>query len=155
VSASDMERLDVRKCDTLPQMLPQVDVLSIHAPLVPSTRHIIAGREIALMKRSAILINTSRGGLVDEVALAAALNEGKIAGAGVDVFEVEPPPRDNPLFTARNIVLTPHISGGTDSAFVALAVGSATAVLDVLSGKKPRYLINPEVLGRTRAKLPA
>lgn len=154
VSAQDMKAAGVEKADTLAEMLSQIDVLSIHAPLVPSTKHIIGANELDLMKKSAILVNTSRGGLVDEQALADALENGVIAGAGIDVFEIEPPMPDNPMFTARNIVLTPHCAGGSASAYVNAATESAQGILDVFCGRKPRYIINSKVLGSTRITLP-
>lgn len=92
------------------------DVISIHCPLTPDTHHLVNAKRLALMKSSAILVNTSRGPVIDEPALVEALNAGRIAGAGLDVLEVEPPAADNPLFTADNCVITPHIAWGTRSA---------------------------------------
>jgi glycerate dehydrogenase len=92
------------------------DVVSLHCPLTPQTRNLISGERLALMKSSAFLLNTSRGPLVDEAALAAALNSGRLAGAGLDVLAVEPPPADNPLLAAQNCVITPHNAWGTRAA---------------------------------------
>jgi glycerate dehydrogenase len=89
------------------------DVISLHCPLKPETRGLVNAERLGLMKRSAFLINTSRGAVVDEDALAAALNEGRIAGAGVDVLSAEPPAGDNPLLTASNCYITPHIAWAT------------------------------------------
>ena len=92
------------------------DVISLHCPLTPETENLVDAERLKLMKESAILINTSRGPLVDNQALADALNAGQIAGAGLDVVSVEPPPPDNPLFTAKNCFVTPHIAWATRSA---------------------------------------
>jgi len=92
------------------------DVVSLHCPLTPETRGLVSGARISLMKRSAFLINTSRGPLVDEQALADALNRGALAGAGLDVLSVEPPAADNPLLTARNCYITPHYAWATTAA---------------------------------------
>jgi len=88
----------------------KADVISLHCPLTELTKHLVNERRLALMKPDSILINTSRGPLVDNEALAAALNSYQIGGAGLDVLDVEPPPADNPLITAKNCIITPHIS---------------------------------------------
>ena len=92
------------------------DVLSLHCPLTAQTRNLVNAERLRLMKPTAILLNTSRGALVDEAALAAALNAGRLAGAGLDVLSVEPPAADNPLLSARNCVITPHNAWGTRAA---------------------------------------
>ncbi|MBA3479636.1 MAG: hydroxyacid dehydrogenase [Lautropia sp.] len=97
----------------LEQVLAAADVLSLHVPLTPQTRNLIDARRIAAMKPQAVLINTSRGGIVDEAALAAALRAGSLGGAAVDVFEQEPLPKDSPVVDAPNLLLTPHIAGLT------------------------------------------
>lgn len=97
-------------------LLTEADVISLHCPLTPETEGLINTESIAYMKREAILINTSRGGLVVERDLAAALNEGRIAGAGLDVLSSEPPQADNPLLSAKNCVITPHIAWATKEA---------------------------------------
>jgi len=108
---------------TLPELLATSDVVSLHLPLTPQTRHLIGAAELASMKRSAILINTARGGLVDEAALAAALRDGTIAGAGFDVLSQEPPRPDNPLLYLNlpNFVLTPHVAWASGGAMQTLA----------------------------------
>ena len=95
------------------EVLRAADVVSLHVPLLPNTRHLIGAAELALMKPSAILINTCRGPVVDEVALHAALSGGTIAAAGLDVFDQEPPAADNPLFGLDNVILTAHMAGPT------------------------------------------
>lgn len=100
----------------LDELFRRSDVVSLHCPLTEQTRHLVNAARLALMKPTAFLLNTGRGPLVDEVALANALNAGRIAGAGLDVLPVEPPPPDNPLLQARNCVITPHIAWATEAA---------------------------------------
>ena len=94
---------------TLEEVLAESDYVSLHCPLMPATRHIINKERLALMKPTAFIINTARGPLIDEAALIEALQEGRIAGAGLDVQEVEPPSEDNPLYYMDNVILTPHM----------------------------------------------
>jgi phosphoglycerate dehydrogenase-like enzyme len=101
---------------TFEEVLREADVLSLHAPLTAQTRHMIGSPQLAQMKRGAYLVNVSRGGLVDEEALVAALRSGHLAGAALDVFEAEPVPAGNPLIHLDNVVLTPHIAAGTRDA---------------------------------------
>lgn len=123
--------------------LAAADAISLHLPLGPATRHLIDARRLALMKPRAILINTARGGLIDEAALAAALNDGRIGGAGIDVFEDEPPRPDNPLLAARNILLSPHNAGVTDESMVRMATEAASNLVDILSGRlDPGVIVN-------------
>jgi glycerate dehydrogenase len=108
-----LERVQAVDLETL---FRRSDVLSLHCPLTPETRQLINADRLAWMKPTALLVNTSRGGLVDERALAAALDAGRIAGAGLDVLSVEPPPADHPLLAAKNCWITPHIAWATRSA---------------------------------------
>ena len=101
---------------SLDDVFAQSDVLSFHCPLTPQTKHIANAVRLAMMKPTAFIINTSRGPLIDEQALAAALNAGRLAGAGLDVLSVEPPPPDNPLLTARNCHITPHFAWASTAA---------------------------------------
>jgi phosphoglycerate dehydrogenase-like enzyme len=100
------------------QLLGEADVVTLHIPLTPQTRHLIGAGELARMKRGSYLVNTARGGLVDEAALVRALHDGALAGAALDVFETEPLPAGHPLMGFSNVVLTPHISAGTRDALV-------------------------------------
>jgi phosphoglycerate dehydrogenase-like enzyme len=103
----------------LDEVLATADIVTLRLPLTPATRHLIDRHRLALMKPGAVLINTARGPIVDESALVEALHSGHLGGAGLDVFETEPPPAVSPLMAMRNVVLTPHISAGTRDAFEA------------------------------------
>ena len=118
------------------------DVVSLHCPLTPQTQQLVDQRRLALMKTSAFLINTSRGPLVDEQALAAALGSGGIAGAGLDVLSVEPPPPDNPLLRAKNCFVTPHIAWATRAARERLLRTVVENVRAFLGGR-PQNVVNP------------
>lgn len=111
------------------------DVISLHCPLTPETKELVNAQRLELMKPTAFLLNTSRGPLIDEAALAEALNRGRIAGAGLDVLSIEPPPKTNPLFTARNCFITPHISWATKAARGRLLDTAVKNVKAFLSGK--------------------
>lgn len=117
------------------------DVISLHCPLNPETRHMINARRLSWMKPTAFLLNTSRGPLIDEAALAEALNAGLIAGAGLDVLSVEPPPASNPLFQAKNCFITPHIAWATHAARSRL-MSTAVANLDAFLKGKPQNVVN-------------
>ena len=108
--ADTVARLGYRLVE-LDELLRRADFVSLHAPLTAETRHLIDARRLALMKPGAILVNTARGGLVDEAALVRALEEKRIGGAALDVFEVEPLPPDSPLRRLDQVVLTPHVAG--------------------------------------------
>jgi len=128
------------------EVLREADFVSLHVPLTPETHHMIGAGEMAAMKETAILINTSRGPVVDEEALYEALRDGAIAGAGLDVFEVEPINPGSPLLDLDNIVLTPHLASGSVETRTKMAVTAATNLVSVLQGKEPPNLVNPEVL---------
>ncbi len=121
------------------EMAGRVDFLSIHCPLIPETRHIVNTDLLEAMKPDAYLINASRGPTVDETALIDALREKKIAGAGLDVFDQEPPSQDNPLFALDNVVLTPHVAGFTEEGKRRMAVTAAEEILRVFNGQAPKY----------------
>lgn len=131
----------IELCD-LDELLVQSDYVTIHAALTEETRHIIGSRELSLMKSSAFLINTSRGGLIDEPALVDALKRSDIAGAGLDVFDPEPPAATNPLFELPNVVLTPHMAGWSDEAVYREQKEAVEEIRLVLEGKEPRYPVN-------------
>ena len=133
----------------LETVLRQADFVSIHAPLTPLTHHLIGAEELSLLKPEAFLVNTSRGGLVDEVALAEALTERRIAGAALDVFEQEPLQPDSSLRELGNVILTPHVAGTTQEALERMSERAAENILRVFDGLKPYAVFNPEVLETT------
>lgn len=120
---------------TIDEVFQNSDVISLHCPLTDATKHLVGERTLALMKPTAFLINTGRGPLVDEAALAQALNAGRIAGAGLDVLSVEPPKADNPLLGARNLLITPHIGWASREARVRLIETTAANLRAFLDGK--------------------
>lgn len=126
------------------ELLRTSDIVSLHVPLTPSTRHMIGSRELGLMKKTAYLINTCRGPVVDEPALYEALSNGTIAGAGLDVFDQEPPPADNPLFGLDNVILTPHFAGPTWDNQYGRFRNAFDNVQRVARGEKPLWVI-PEL----------
>lgn len=131
----------IEKATSLEHLLKECDVISLHCPLTESTKHIINATTLAMMKPSAILINTGRGPLVDEIALAAALNSGALRGAGVDVLSCEPPSIDNPLLYARNCYTTPHIGWATTEARQRLMDIAVANVANFLNGT-PTNVVN-------------
>jgi D-3-phosphoglycerate dehydrogenase / 2-oxoglutarate reductase len=140
---------------SLDELLPCLDFLTLHTPLLPETRHLIGERALRLMKPGSYLINVSRGPVVDEAALIRALASGHLAGAGLDVFDPEPPTRDNPLLHMDNVVLTPHIASNTDKGNWRMSQGAVDQVLQVLMGECPTCLIDPACWpGRVRAAYP-
>lgn len=132
---------DVTFVDTLDELMSTCDVVSLHVPQTPETTGLIDERRIALMKPEAVLINCARGPVVDSAALAAALNEGRIAGAGIDVFETEPPiATDHVLLNAKNVVATPHVAFASNEAMVKRAAIVADNVRGYLTGE-PKNLV--------------
>ncbi|MCU0702929.1 MAG: phosphoglycerate dehydrogenase [Fimbriiglobus sp.] len=130
-------------------MLPKVDFLTVHVPMTGETKGLIGAAELAKMKRTARVLNVSRGGIYDEQALAEALKAGVIAGAGIDVFTTEPPPQDNPLLHAPNIVLTPHLGASTFEAQENVAVEAAELLADFLLRGIVANAVNMAALDRT------
>jgi D-3-phosphoglycerate dehydrogenase len=145
-----VEDRGAEKVDDLEALLAASDAVSLHLPLTAETRHIIGRKELRLMKPTAVLVNAARGPLIDERALAEALREGRIGGAALDVFEVEPPAPTNPILTAPNVVLSPHTAGNTVDAARALATAAADIVIAVFADERPAGLLNPEVWGARR-----
>lgn len=133
---------------TLPELLAQSDYVSIHTPLSEATRGLIGAGELALMKPSAYLVLTSRGGVLDEAALADALREKRIAGAGIDVWEYEPPATEHPLLRLDNVIGSMHMAWYSEASDVARRRGHAESVADFLDGVLPRSVVNPTVLER-------
>jgi D-3-phosphoglycerate dehydrogenase / 2-oxoglutarate reductase len=136
----------VELCSTLDQVFRQADFVSIHVPYMEQTHHLVDTRLLRLMKPDSCLINTSRGAIVDEKALIEVLENASIAGAGLDVFEDEPPSPDNPLFKFDNVVSTPHSSALSRECELKIAMTAAQAVVDYAEGKQPMYVYNKKQL---------
>jgi phosphoglycerate dehydrogenase-like enzyme len=126
------------------------DFVSVSCPLTPETHHLVNAERLALMKPTAFLINTARGPIVDQVALTRVLQEGGIAGAGLDVQEQEPPDADDPLLKLDNVILAPHALCWTDQCFAGIGASAVRSVLDVAEGHVPRGLVNHPVLSHAR-----
>jgi D-3-phosphoglycerate dehydrogenase len=125
------------RVSSLDGLLPRADVVTVHTPLTPETKHLIGRHELALMKETAVLVNVSRGEIVDEEALYDALKSNRIFGAGLDVFKKEPPTTDNPLVGLSNIVVTPHAAGGTRETQEQSSLVTAQQLVHVLGGGQP------------------
>jgi D-3-phosphoglycerate dehydrogenase len=126
--------------------LPQADIVCIHCPKNPETVGLFNATRLALMKKGSFIVNTARGGIIDEPALYQALTSGHLAGAGLDVFEQEPTPPDNPLLALDSVISSPHMAGVTVEAIAAMAVATSRNILSVLDGAPIREnTINPEV----------
>jgi glyoxylate reductase len=141
----EMEKLGAKKVD-LDTLLKESDFVSIHVPLMKETQHLINEQKLKLMKKTAYLINNSRGPVVDEKALCRALKEEWIAGAGLDVFEQEPIPKDSPLVRLDNVVVAPHISSASLETRAKMAEMVAENLIAFFEGKKPPNLVNPDVM---------
>jgi D-3-phosphoglycerate dehydrogenase len=141
----DIEKELNAKFTSLDELLKNSDIVSIHVPLNEKTKGMIGERELSLMKKSAYLINTSRGAIIDQYALIKFLKEKRIEGAGLDVFEKEPIPLNDPLLQLDNVVLTPHIGSATIETRRAMAMSVAESVLSVLKGKVPKNLVPEQV----------
>jgi phosphoglycerate dehydrogenase-like enzyme len=141
---------------SLDELLAQSDFVSLHAAVTPQSRGMMGEAQFRRMKPTAYLVNTARGALVDESALVRALNEGWIAGAGLDVYAVEPPPADHPLRTAKNALLTPHQCSFARETGLRVSAAAAQAIVDLLQGRKPRWVVDESVWQSPalRAKFP-
>jgi D-3-phosphoglycerate dehydrogenase / 2-oxoglutarate reductase len=149
VSKQRADELKVQKLDSLESLLARADVVSLHAPSTPETRHLINAATLSAMKRGAILINTARGALVDEHALADALRSGQLFAAGLDVFVQEPVMPDNPLLQLENVVLTDHIASHTWAGHHRLYEMAVNHLLQALRGEKPTCPLNDVSLNRS------
>jgi len=146
IPRSGMEKVLEAKRVSLDELLKESDFVTIHVPLTKETYHLIDAHKLALMKKTAFLINNSRGSIVDEKALYQALREGKIAGAGLDVFEQEPTSLYNPLLRLDNVVVAPHISSSTYETRSKMAEMVAQNLVAFFEGKQPPNLVNPQVM---------
>jgi D-3-phosphoglycerate dehydrogenase / 2-oxoglutarate reductase len=144
------EGIELKDFDTV---LKESDFISIHCPLNDSTRHLIGDEALKKMEKRPIIINTSRGPIVDERTLIQALKLGLISGAGLDVLEKEPPDDQNPLLKMENVILSPHVGFYSEESISELKGRTAKNVSDVLTGRHPGSVVNQEVLGRTRAAI--
>jgi D-3-phosphoglycerate dehydrogenase len=144
----------VRALD-LDMLMAQSDIVVLCCPLTPETRGLISRERIARMKPDAVLVNVARGPVVDETALVEALQQGRIAGAALDVFDIQPLPSDHPLFALDNVVLTPHLAGITRESMLRMGVGAAEEAVRVLAGGLPKNFCNPEAEVRYRQRFPA
>jgi D-3-phosphoglycerate dehydrogenase / 2-oxoglutarate reductase len=146
-----------RRAETIPacatpvdldELIATSDFVSLNCPLTPETRGMIDERRLRSMKRTAYLVNASRGAVVDEAALIRALREGWIAGAALDVFETQPLREDHPLLALENVILTPHAAALTDESSARMSSGAARQVLQLLAGERPDHLVNPGIWER-------
>jgi len=144
------EGIELKDFDSV---LKESNFISVHCPLNNSTRHLIGEKEFRKMEKKPLLINTSRGPIIDEKALIHALREGILSGAGLDVLETEPPDSQNPLLRMENVVLSPHVGFYSEESISELKRRTAKNVADVLTGKWPDSVVNHEVRGKTRASM--
>jgi len=147
LTAEQIAAKGAEKAATLEELLRVADYVSINCPHTAETRGMMGAAQFAAMQKHAYFITTARGGIHDEVALATALSAGQVAGAGLDVWEDEPPPSDHPLLTFDNVVVSPHTAGITRQSRHNIAKIAAEQMLDILDGKRPSRLLNPEVWG--------
>jgi D-3-phosphoglycerate dehydrogenase len=146
VSSETMKSFGVEKVERLGDMLPKIDFLTVHCPLTQETKGMVGKKELAQMKKGAYVVNTARGGIVNEKALLEALNSGHIAAAALDAWEVEPPDPKDPLLNHPNVIGTPHYAGTTEESLYRVGIAAVEEVLRVLRGEPPKYPVNPEVL---------
>lgn len=137
---------DIDRVDDMQALFEAADAVSVHTPLIDETHHAVSTHELEALGPEGVLVNTSRGPVVDEAALLEALETGTIAGAGLDVFETEPPSADSSLFDRKDVVTTPHIGGVTDAALRRMSEGAAANVRAVYEGQIPDSTVNPEVV---------
>jgi D-3-phosphoglycerate dehydrogenase len=145
VTATNLEKIGVQKVANIATILQESDFVSLNCPFTEDVRGLINKENLALMKPDAFLINCARGPIVDEIALGEALRSGLIRGAALDVFDTEPPRKDNPLFDAPNLIATPHIAAMTHESMDLMSITVAKDVLRVLKAKKPEFLANSDV----------
>jgi D-3-phosphoglycerate dehydrogenase len=145
ISKEDMAKDGIEKVDDLGDLMAKADYISLHLPHMPKTHHIVNENMISKMKSTAFLVNCARGGTVDEKALFNALKEGKIAGAGIDVFEKEPP-EGSPLLDLDNVVLTPHLGANTKEGQIRAGTVCAEQIVKVLNGEQPDFCVNKHLL---------
>ena len=151
--AEKMEALGCTPAKDYRAVLPECDFVTVHMPLLDSTRNMIGEKEIASMKPSAMIVNCARGGIVDEKALVAALNEGRLAGAGIDCFENDPPAVDDPLLNAKNVIASPHSAAQTKEAVIRMHRMCVEGCMAVCRGEKWPYVADKKVYEHPRWRL--
>jgi D-3-phosphoglycerate dehydrogenase len=155
LDAETVQGLNATLVPDLCDLARRVDILSIHIPATPETHHLIDGKVIQAMRERAILINAARGTVLDQAALVQALQEERIYGAGIDVYDPEPPSDDNPLFTLDRVVLSPHVASNTEEGRLLMGTTVVQDIIAVLEGNRPQYLANPTVWkNRRRSSAP-
>jgi phosphoglycerate dehydrogenase-like enzyme len=147
VRYNDLHPVDGFRFQDLPTLLATSDVVSLHCPLTPQTKHLLNSETIAMMKRGAIVVNTARGALIDEKALSEAVSSGRLAGAGLDVLESEPPDPANPLLTLEEVIISPHVGTGTIDSLRAKAEAYSQNIRRVLGGEPPLGLVTAAAAG--------
>lgn len=147
ITQNAVKDVDVQLVD-MDTVLSQSDFVNVSCPLSEKTRHLIGEKELKKMKKTAYIINTSRGPVIDEAALVKAVREGWIQGAGIDVYEQEPTPADNPLLKLENVIVTPHSIALTDEFYITMWELIAQQIRQMIDGEKPETLVNPEVWDR-------
>jgi len=150
VSAEVMKSFGVEKVERLGDLLPTIDFLTVHCPLTDETKGMVGQKELNVMKKGAYVINTARGGIVNEKDLYQALGSGQITGAALDVFEIEPPDPADPLLSQPNLLATPHYAGTTEESLYRVGMVMVEELIIFLQGKPPKYPVNPEVLKKQK-----
>jgi D-3-phosphoglycerate dehydrogenase len=152
---SAFEVIGATRCATFEELLECSNILSLHCPLTDQTRKVLNAEAIARMPQGSYVVNTARGGLIDEEALLAGVQSGHLAGAGLDTFAVEPPAADHPFFKEQRIVLTPHIGGVTRQAGARVGVDAVRGIFQVLDGQPvaPERIANRKFLDASKAPL--
>ncbi|MEI7496430.1 MAG: hydroxyacid dehydrogenase [Betaproteobacteria bacterium] len=142
LTKEDMKVERVIKVESLDELLQKSDIVSLNSGMKHGDKALIGAHELSLMRKHAVIVNTARGGMIDELALAQSLSQGQIYGAGLDVLSQEPPDANHPLLKLDNVVLAPHIGGATSSARRLMATRSAEAVINILGGQTPQFPLN-------------
>lgn len=155
IAAAKAKELGVEQAESLNQLLKEADIVSLHLPLSPSTHHLISADTLAQMKPGALLINVSRGGLVDESALLDALNSRHLRGAALDVTDPEPADADNPLLHRTDVIVTPHVGSATYAGKRRILSMAIDNLRRTLGGERPEHLLNPDVWERAVARIRA
>ena len=150
ISAERAQQYGAELVPSLDALLPRCNVLSVHSPATPETRHMVNAQTLAKLPKGSYLVNVARGTLVDEGALLDALRSGHLAGAALDVFDPEPPRKDNPLFSLPNVVCTPHIASYTSAGVKRMQVMACEQVAMALKGEQPTNLVNKDVWEKRR-----